>query len=254
MALSDQRQDQRYTLHIRRQGRKLRPGQAELFDTLLPRLTLKLPPGNDPVDLRGLFAAKVAAVNLEIGFGGGEHLLWQVRQNPHIGFIGAEPFVNGVAKLLAACGKDIPGNLLLIPGDVRPVLDQLVARAPGAISRLFILFPDPWPKARHHKRRILGPATLDSFAAILADGADLRFASDIMDYIDWSLMHTCQHPAFIWTASKAADWRQRPADWPSTRYEKKAIIQGRTSAYLSFRRQNRDNNGLAGVKRLAKYK
>jgi len=230
-------QDQRYTLHIRRQGRKLRPGQAELFNTLLPRLMLHLPAGNQPVDLTRLFPAPVKAVHLEIGFGGGEHLLWQVRQNPDIGFIGAEPFINGVAKLLAACGQDIPSNLLLIPGDVRPVLDQLVARAPGGIRRLFILFPDPWPKARHHKRRILGPATLDIFAAIMAEGAELRFASDIMDYIDWSLMHTCRHPGFIWTASRPADWRQRPADWPPTRYEKKALVQGRSSAYLSFRRR-----------------
>lgn len=230
-------QGQRYTLHIRRQGRRLRPGQAQVFDTLLPRLTLRLPAGDQPIDLTRLFAAPVKAVHLEIGFGSGEHLLWQVRQNPDIGFIGAEPFVNGVAKLLAACGKDIPPNLLLIPGDVRPVLDQLAARAPGGISRLFILFPDPWPKARHHKRRILGPATLDTFAAILAEGSELRFASDIMDYIDWTLMHTCRHPNFIWTASRPADWRQRPADWPPTRYEKKALVQGRSSAYLRFRRR-----------------
>lgn len=225
------RREPRGVIFGRRKGHVLRPGQARLMKTLLPRLRLDLSaPLSDPADL---FATPVRAVWLEIGFGGGEHLAWQAERNPDIGFLGCEPFVNGIAKLLAEIERSNLANIRIHDGDAAEVLDRL---PDAAICRVFLLHPDPWPKKRHWKRRFVNAENLDRLARIMAPGADLRIASDWPDYVDWMLRRLTVHPAFIWTAASAEDWRAPPADWPETRYEAKARRQGRLPVYLIFRR------------------
>lgn len=221
-------------LHGRRRGRKLRPGRAALLDRLLPRLAVPLPPTGDALDWAALFPRPVRALWLEIGFGAGEHLAWQAAQHPDIGLIGCEPFINGVSSLLRLIDDRHLDNIRIHPDDARPLIDAL---PDAAVGRCFILFPDPWPKTRHHRRRFVRPETLDALARVLADDAELRLASDDAGLVDWMLFHLRRHPAFRWTARRAADWRMRPADWPATRYEAKAL-HGRP-VYLAFRRVRR---------------
>ena len=208
---------QRRLLYGRRKGPKLRGHQAELLETLLPRLTLQIEQGRDP---HGYFPAPVSDVWLEIGFGAGEHLLTLSRANPKVGFIGAEPFVNGVAKLLSKLEPGEGANIRIHMGDARDILDAL---PDASLGRVMILFPDPWPKTRHHKRRFIQMETLDALARVMKKGAQLRFASDDPGYVAWALERLCAHAAFAWTATRADDWRERPGDWPQTRYEAKAI-------------------------------
>jgi tRNA (guanine-N7-)-methyltransferase len=185
---------------------------------------------------RGLFAPPVEAVWLEVGFGGGEHLAAQAAAHPAIGLIGCEVFENGVAKLLAEAQRRGLGNLRLVIDDAR----LLIAALPEAsLARAFILFPDPWPKLRHHKRRIVSAETLDRLAFVLADDAELRLATDDADYLCWMLECATMHPAFSWLARGPRDWRERPADWPATRYEQKALAAGRKPAFLRLRRRPR---------------
>ena len=198
----------------RRKGPKLSAHQQGLRETLLPRLRLALEQGRDP---RAYFH-DVEDVWLEIGFGAGEHLLWQGQHHPSIGLIGAEPYEGGVAKLLARLtGCE---NIRIHEGDAREIIDAL---PDASIGRAFILFPDPWPKTRHHKRRFVQSETLDALARILKPGAELRFASDDAGYLGWTLERLMAHPAFAWTAKHASDWTARGADWPQTRYEAKAL-------------------------------
>ncbi len=221
--------------HGRRHGRRLRPGRQRLIDELLPRLAV--PAGDGPLDPPALFARPVEAVWLEVGFGAGEHLVWQAAQHPGIGLIGCEPFVNGVAALLArveAGGDPISDRVRLWPDAAA----ALVARLPaGSIDRVFVLFPDPWPKRRHWNRRFIQPAMLDRLAEAMADGAELRLATDDPGLADWMLWQVRAHPAFAWTAAGAADWCRRPADWPPTRYEQKQL-EG-PPVFLRFRRNAR---------------
>lgn len=170
---------------------------------------------------------------LEIGFGAGEHLAAQALARPDIGFLGCEPFINGVAALLAKMEADDITNIRLFDDDARLLLPRLPE---GVIDRAFILFSDPWPKKRHNKRRIITPRTLDALARILRPGAELRFASDDMSYISWTLEHMRRCPEFSWPAAGPADWRNRPADAVETRYERKALAEGRRCVYLGFRR------------------
>ncbi|UIJ71636.1 tRNA (guanosine(46)-N(7))-methyltransferase TrmB [Aurantimonas sp. HBX-1] len=216
----------------RLRGPRLRPGQAMLLETLLPslRIDLDTPP---PADLTTLIAAPVEAVHLEIGFGGGEHLLAGALRRPDTGFIGVEPFVNGMAKLLSAIAEAPPANLRLYDDDATRLLDWLPE---ASLSGIDLLYPDPWPKKKHFKRRFVNPRNLDRFARVLAPGASFRFASDIDTYVDWTLQHCRDHPAFEWTAARAADWHSPFEGWPGTRYEAKAIREGRRPAYLTFRR------------------
>ena len=219
----------------RRRGRKLRPGQQALRETLLPELRVALPT-EGTLDPRGLFAPPVEAVWLEVGFGGGEHLATQAAAHPAIGLLGAEVFENGVVKLLGEVKRRGLANVRLFIDDAR----LLIAALPEAsLARAFILFPDPWPKLRHHKRRIVSRETLDRLAFALADGAELRLATDDPDYLDWMLERATAHPAFEWQARRPADWRERPADWPPTRYEQKALAAGRRPWFLRFRRRPR---------------
>jgi tRNA (guanine-N7-)-methyltransferase len=220
-------------LYGRRRGRPLRPGRARLHEELLPRLGIALPP-RDPLDARAFFPAAPAAVWLEIGFGGGEHLAEQAERHPEIGFIGCEVFENGVARLVSEIACRGLSNIRIFADDARLLLDRLT---PQSIGRAFILFPDPWPKQRHHKRRLVAPATLDRLAAVLQPGAELRLATDDPDYLAAMLAHLTAHPDFRWLACRPADWQERPPDWPATRYEEKARAAGRAPGFLRFVRR-----------------
>ena len=188
------------------------------------------------LDPRALFAGPVDAVWLEIGFGGGEHLAAQAAAAPAIGMIGAEVFENGVVKLLGEIERRKLANLRLFVDDARLLLAALPE---ASLQRVFILFPDPWPKLRHHKRRIVSGETLDRLAFAMADGAELRLATDDADYLRWMLERATRHADFEWLARRAEDWRERPADWPPTRYEQKALAAGRKPAFLRLRRRPR---------------
>jgi tRNA (guanine-N7-)-methyltransferase len=217
----------------RRRGRPLRPGRHELRDSLLPQLAIGLP-GQGLLDPAALFATPPEAVWLEIGFGGGEHLVAQAGARREIGFIGCEVFENGVARLVGEVAKRGLGNVRVFADDARLLLDRL---PPASIARVFILFPDPWPKQRHHKRRLIAPATLDRIAAIMPPGSELRLATDDPGYLGWMLQYMTAHAAFRWLARRPADWRERPPDWPPTRYEEKARAAGRSPVFLRFSRR-----------------
>jgi tRNA (guanine-N7-)-methyltransferase len=222
----------RGALHGRRKGKPLRAGQSSRFDTLYPRLEIDI--AADPVaDLRTLFSVPVNKVRLEIGFGGGEHLLGEAQREPGTGFIGAEPFLNGMAKALAGIEQNGLSNIRLFGNDAALLLDWLPA---GSLSRIDLLYPDPWPKTRHWKRRFVSAANLARIARALIPGGEFRFASDIDTYVAWTLIHVRPSPAFEWTAERADDWRKPWANWPSTRYEAKAVREGRRPAYLVFKR------------------
>jgi tRNA (guanine-N7-)-methyltransferase len=222
-------------LYGRRRARPLRPGQRRLQQDLLPRLTIDLPEA-EPLDPFSLFPMAVRDVWLEIGFGAGEHLAEQVEHHPEIGFIGCEVFEDGIVRLLGEVARRGVGNVRLFTDDARLLLAALPS---SSIGRVFILFPDPWPKRRHHKRRLVAPAALDLLAKAMSDGAELRLATDDRDYLAWMLEHTIAHPDFVWLARRAADWRERPEDWPATRYEAKARTTGRAPAFLRFMRRPR---------------
>lgn len=219
------------TLYGRRRGKKLRAGQETLLETLLPRLLLPLPVPPGKIDLASLFG-EAKEIWLEIGFGAGEHLVWQAVEHPGVGLIGCEPFINGLAKCLAHIERAGVSNIRLFNDDARLVMDALPERS---LSRVFILFPDPWPKARHHKRRFVQRANLDVLASLMKPGAELRLATDDPGYLSWMVEHACTHAAFEWLAERPADWRTRPADWPATRYEQK-MLAGHKPAFLRLRR------------------
>ena len=222
-------------LYGRRRARPLRPGQRRLKEELLPRLTIQLPESGS-LDPRAFFTKPVDEVWIEIGFGAGEHLAEQAKRHPTIGFIGSEVFEDGIVRLLGEIARCELANLRVFTDDARLLLGAL---PPASIARVFILFPDPWPKRRHHKRRLVAPAALDLLAAAMRDGTELRLATDDRDYLAWILEHTTAHPDFVWLARRAADWRERPEDWPATRYEAKARAAGRVPAFLRFQRRPR---------------
>jgi tRNA (guanine-N7-)-methyltransferase len=225
---------QRRLLYGRRKGPKLSAHQERLLETLLPRLRLSLTSGADP---RGYFSPPPCGeVWLEVGFGAGEHLLWQTQHHPDVGLIGAEPYLSGIAKLLSKIDALTPreerfSRIRIHDGDARDIVDAL---PDASLDRVFILFPDPWPKTRHHKRRFIQTEMLDGLARVLKRHAELRFASDDADYAAWTLERLVAHPAFEWTAQRAKDWKERPADWPQTRYEEKALHGA--PAFFRFRR------------------
>ena len=216
----------------RRKGHALKPRQAALLDTLLPRLKLDL---SDPApgDLRVLFKG-VDEVRLESGFGGGEHLIAEAERHPRTGFIGIEPFVNGMAKALAAIDERKLDNIRLHHGDATDMLAWLPA---ASLSRFDLLYPDPWPKRRHWKRRFVQDGSVAVIARALRPGGEFRFASDIADYAAWTLARLVRSPDFVWTAERADDWRQPWPGFSGTRYEAKAKREGRVPCYLIFRRK-----------------
>src|SRR5271166_1228073 len=235
---ADERPPYTDRLYGRKRGRPLRPAQQVLLERSLPQLAIELPPSGE-VDPRRLFASPVQSIWLEIGFGGGEHLATQAKTHPDFGFIGCEVFENGIAKLLGDIARCQLTNIRLFADDARRLIAAL---APASIGRVFILFPDPWPKVRQHKRRIVSCAPLDGLAEIMADNAELRLATDDSGYLCWMLEHLTAHPAFEWLARRPGDWRERPPDWPPTRYEEKARAAARSPAFLRMSRRPRNTN------------
>jgi tRNA (guanine-N7-)-methyltransferase len=219
-------------IYGRRKGHRLRPGRRRLLEELLPRLQVTLPESGQ-IDPAALFPERREAFWLEIGFGGGEHLVAQAAAHPQVGLIGCEPYVSGVARALSAIQRQGLGNLRLFMDDARLLLQALPA---GCLGRIFVLFPDPWPKTRHHKRRIVNPGTAAEFARLLAGGGELRLATDDFSYARAMLLALRARPELQWQARRPGDWRGRPADWPATRYENKAVAAGRACAYLRFLR------------------
>lgn len=216
----------------RRKTQKLKTRKQQLVDTLLPklRLDLNLP---QPGGLDALFARPMAAYCMEIGFGGGEHLVTAAEKNPNTGFVGIEPFINGMAKMLGEIDDRQLKNVRLFDDDATLVLDWLPA---NCLDRLDLLYPDPWPKKRHWKRRFVSAKNLDRIARVLKPGGEFRFASDIDTYVNWTLAHCRNHPDLEWTAKSADDWHQPWPNWHRTRYEAKAIREARVPAYLIFRK------------------
>lgn len=215
----------------RRKGKGLRQGQAGRIAEALPALRL---PEGEIGDLPALFPVPVAAVRLEIGFGGGEHLLARMRESPETGFIGVEPFVNGMAKFLAAIEQERLRNIRLWDGDAALLLPRL---PPASLDAVDLLYPDPWPKRRQRKRRFVSERTLALLARVLRPGGRFRFASDIDDYVGWTLARLLASPDFDWTDETAEDWRRPYPGWIRTRYEAKAIKAGRVPSYLTARRR-----------------
>jgi len=226
--------------HGRRQGRRLRPGRQRLMAELLPRLRVALPPGGASLDPFALFSPRPRQVWLEIGFGGGEHLAVQAERHPDIGFLGSEVFVNGIAALLDEVDRRRLANLRILDDDARLLLPALPE---ACLGRVFLLFPDPWPKKRHEKRRFISPANLAELARLLVDGGELRIASDDAGYIRWTLEQMAGHPAFRWRARGPGEWRTPPPDWVDTRYQEKARAAGRRAIFLSFERRPRPGEG-----------
>lgn len=219
-------------LHGRRKGKKLRTYQAGLMADLLPQLS---------VDMRGpvgspnkLFAFEPRQIWMEIGFGGGEHLSHQASLNPDIGFLGCEPFENGAAKLLTDIVERPLNNIRLHVGDAGELVDHL---PDATIQRIYLLYPDPWPKRRQRKRRFVSDQMLRRLARILQPGGELRFATDIDDYAGWTLARILRSPDFAWIPDGSRDWLLPWPNWPGTRYEAKAVDQGRPRAYFTFVRQ-----------------
>ena len=216
----------------RRKGKPLRERQAQGIASLLPELKLDLSMAA-PDDLATLFPVEVDEIRLEIGFGGGEHLVHRAQEKPSTGFIGIEPFVNSMAKLLGRVEDLGLKNIRLYDDDATQVLDWLPA---ASLDRIDLLYPDPWPKRKHWKRRFVSAVNLERFHRVLKPGGLFLFASDIDTYVNWTLLHCRDHGGFEWTAGQASDWLTPFAGWPGTRYEAKARREGRSSAYLTFRK------------------
>ena len=216
----------------RRKGHKLRTHQAELIEHLLPRLALDIETGS-PSSLADSFDPPARAVRLEIGFGGGEHLATEAQTLPHTGFIGCEPYVNGMAKILAQIEAHDIGNIRLFAGDAADLLAWL---PPKSLVRIDLIHPDPWPKRRHWKRRFVQDATVGAMARVLERGGEFRFVSDIDDYCAWTLAHLLRSADFRWLAERADDWRLPWDGYTMTRYGRKAEREGRVANYLRFER------------------
>lgn len=218
----------------RRKGHRLRHHQSDLIAHLLPRLALDLASA-DASDPASLFDSPVEAVRLEIGFGGGEHLIAEALAFPQTGFIGCEPYVNGMAKILAQIEEHNITNIRLFAGDAA----ELLAWArPASFARIDLIHPDPWPKRRHWKRRFVQDATVAEMSRVLVRNGEFRFVSDIDDYCAWTLMHMQRSADFSWMAERADDWRRPWPHYTMTRYGRKADREGRKAAYLIFRRRD----------------
>ncbi|WP_208434970.1 tRNA (guanine(46)-N(7))-methyltransferase TrmB [Bartonella phoceensis] len=216
----------------RRQGKRLRNNQLARIKMLLPTFNIDL---NTPApsDLTTLFPSKIREVRLEIGFGGGEHLLYEMEYFPKTGFIGIEPFINGMAKMLMSLEqhKQYQNQLRLYDDDATHLLDWLPS---ASLDGIDLFYPDPWPKKKHWKRRFINIKNLNRFARILKTGKKFRFTSDIDNYVNWTLYHCTQHNSFEWEAESSKDWKKPYSLWVSTRYEAKALREGRTPTYLTF--------------------
>jgi tRNA (guanine-N7-)-methyltransferase len=226
---------QRQLIFGRRRGRRLRSMQKVRIGELLPRFALTIR-RSGLLEPGAAFIAPKRPVWLEIGFGGGEHLAAQAECHPEISLIGCEVFQPGIAKLLAHIELRHLDNIRIFTEDARLMIAAL---PPSSIDRVFIMFPDPWPKRRHENRRLVSCETLDALAAVMTDGAELRLATDDSNYLVWMLERLTEHPFFEWLVRGPCDWRNRPGDWPPTRYEEKARAAGRAPNFLRLRRRFR---------------
>jgi tRNA (guanine-N7-)-methyltransferase len=199
---------------------------------VLPKLALDLAHAA-PHDLRALFPIPVDEIRLEIGFGGGEHLLHEAKNCPRAGFIGCEPYQNGMARALAAIAAERLRNIRLHHGDALGLIEWLPE---SSLARIDILYPDPWPKRRHWKRRLVSEARAARLARLLRPGGELRFATDVASYAEWALLRLLRAPDLVWVAERADDWRKPWPGFPGTRYEAKAVAAGARPTYLTFRR------------------
>jgi tRNA (guanine-N7-)-methyltransferase len=217
----------------RRKGHKLRHHQADLMTSLLPRLAIDI--GKPAPDhARQLFGPEITSVRMEIGFGGGEHLLAEADAFPTTGFIGCEPYLNGLAKILAQLDQTWRPNVRLLSGDAAELLAWL---PPASLQRIDLIHPDPWPKRRHWKRRFVQDKTIAAMARTLTDDGEFRFVSDIDDYAAWTLRHFQRSTDFAWTANRADDWRKPWPGYTMTRFGRKAEREGRRASYLIFQRR-----------------
>ncbi len=214
----------------RSKGKALRPHQTELISQLLPALSLDV---SKPIDPSALFPEPMRELRLEVGFGGGEHLIEAASSEPDVGFIGCEPFVNGVARLLSRIERRELKNIRLYRGDAVEALDRL---PDASLSRVYLFYPDPWPKRRQRKRRFVSEDALARLARVMKKSAELRFSTDIDDYAAWTLARIGVSPYFEWTAKASADWLDPWEGWTRTKYESKAIAAGRKPVYLNFTR------------------
>ncbi len=216
------RDKDRFRTFGRAKGRPLSPAQSALMEAHFPRLSW---------DVQNGFKSLNKPLWLEVGFGGAEHLIHQAKNNPDVHILGAEPFLNGVCKAVSQAVDAGLDNLSLHHGDVRDVLSALPT---ASLERVFVLFPDPWRKTRHHKRRLINEAFLADIHRVLKPGHEFRFASDIIHYVDWTITRVHNHGGFDWPAQNQNDWRTPPKDWCNTRYEAKAKREGRECHYFKF--------------------
>ncbi|RKQ69493.1 tRNA (guanine-N(7)-)-methyltransferase [Litorimonas taeanensis] len=219
------RDKDRFRTFGRAKGRPLSPKQLDMMETHFPKLEWDVKDGHSKIN---------KPLWLEIGFGGADHLLHQGRNNPDIHLLGAEPFLNGVVKAVDGIITDNTSNISIHHGDVR---DVLAALPNASLEKVFVLFPDPWRKTRHHKRRLINEAFLNEIHRVLKPGHEFRFASDIIHYVDWTITRIHKHGGFEWPATSKDDWRVPPADWCPTRYEAKAKREGRECHYFTFIRK-----------------
>lgn len=219
----------------RRAGKSLKKASAARFDHYFPKYSIKFG-AESALDYQHLFPHHPQEVWLEIGFGKGEHLSIQAKNNPNVGIIGCEPFINGVSGLIDHMARENLDNIRFYMDDARLLMDALPDRF---FSRAFILFPDPWPKKRHHKRRIVSAGNIKVLSRLLKDGAELRIATDHHNYCRWIMARMLENPDFIWVGDNPDQWHNRKDDWPATRYEKKALKEGRKSTYMTFIRRTR---------------
>jgi tRNA (guanine-N7-)-methyltransferase len=224
--------ERRDKLWGRRKGKPLSARRSELMATRFQALALHLDEPA-PADLAALFPVPVGSFRIEIGFGGGEHMIAEALADPAIGYFGVEPFLNGMAKAVAAIADRGIGNIRLFGGDAALLLDWL---PPASLQRADLLYPDPWPKKRHRKRRFVSGENLDRLSRVLVRHGIFRVATDIADYADWTLLQLGKRSDFVWTAEKAEDWRRPFPGWHATRYEVKAVAAGRRPTYLTFRK------------------
>ncbi len=222
----------------RRVGKALTAGQKSAIDLLLPRYRIDLAAAQEP---DALFPTP-GRLWLEIGFGGGEHLVSHAERCPQTRFIGVEPFANGMSRMLADLAEAGLANVRVFDADAALLLDVLPA---SCFDGADLFYPDPWPKRRHWKRRFVRPDNLDRLARVIRPGGVFRFASDVPDYVGWTLAEVRAHGGFAWDAGAADDWRQPYPHWPGTRYEAKAIKAGRIPTYLTFRRLGPDASAEA---------
>lgn len=231
---TDQAVTNRRILYGRRAGHRLSPHQKALLAEALPRLTIPAYGEICPSE----FFPDAEAVELEVGFGGGEHLVAKATANPKTLFLGCEPFVNGVVKLVALADEAQLQNVRIHDGDARSVIERL---PDNSLACVYVLFPDPWPKVRHWKRRFISATNLDALARVIRPGGLLKIATDIADYARWTMIEIHRDRKFTFLATNADQWRLRPSNWPPTRYEEKARLAGRKPVFLTFGRVTPEN-------------